>query len=180
VSCIKAQTYAAEKRNHKFKIEPFSAIPPVRADPNTLRRVLINLIENSVKYTPDGGLITLSARDEGDFATVSIKDNGRGIPHEDLPILFDKFYRGKPNFRAADTVSATTATDLLEDANVSGIGLGLYLARNVMEKMNGRISVETEVGRGSTFTLHLPVWRDSDLNGPMSEEKENGKTVVGS
>jgi len=68
----------------------------------------------------------------------------------------------------------------LEDANVSGIGLGLYLARNVMEKMNGRISVETEVGRGSTFTLHLPVWRDGDLNGPMSEEKENGKTVVGS
>ena len=180
VSCIKAQTYAAEKRSHKFKIDPFSAIPPVRADPNTLRRVLINLIENSVKYTPDGGLITLSARDEGDFATVSVKDNGRGIPHEDLPILFDKFYRGKPNFRAADTVSATTATDLLEDANVSGIGLGLYLARNVMEKMNGRISVETEVGRGSTFTLHLPVWRDSDLNGPMSEEKENGKTVVGS
>ena len=180
VSCIKAQTYAAEKRSHKFKIDPFSAIPPVRADPNTLRRVLINLIENSVKYTPDGGLITLSARDEGDFATVSVKDNGRGIPHEDLPILFDKFYRGKPNFRAADTVNATTATDLLEDANVSGIGLGLYLARNVMEKMNGRISVETEVGRGSIFTLHLPVWRDSDLNGPMSEEKENGKTVVGS
>ena len=180
VSCIKAQTYAAEKRSHKFKIDPFSAIPPVRADPNTLRRVLINLIENSVKYTPDGGLITLSARDEGDFATVSVKDNGRGIPHEDLPILFDKFYRGKPNFRAADTVNATTATDLLEDANVSGIGLGLYLARNVMEKMNGRISVETEVGRGSTFTLHLPVWRDGDLNGPMSEEKENGKTVVGS
>jgi len=180
VSCIKAQTYAAEKRSHKFKIDPFSAIPPVRADPNTLRRVLINLIENSVKYTPDGGLITLSARDEGDFATVSVKDNGRGIPHEDLPILFDKFYRGKPNFRAADTVNATTATDLLEDANVSGIGLGLYLARNVMEKMNGRISVETEVGRGSIFTLHLPVWRDGDLNGPMSEEKENGKTVVGS
>jgi len=56
--------------------------------------------------------------------------------------------------------NATSGAELLEDADVSGVGLGLYLARNVMEQMGGRITVESEVGRGSTFKLHLPVWRE--------------------
>ena len=74
--------------------------------------------------------------------------------------------------------NATTDDELLEDADVSGVGLGLYLAKNVMERMGGRITVESEVGRGSTFSLHLPVWRDGDCN-KHSEERDNGKTVTG-
>jgi len=180
-SCIKAQTYAAEKRRHTLQIEPFSEVPAVRADPNTLRRVLINLIDNSIKYTPDGGLITLSGGRSDNFASVSVTDTGRGIPHQDLPILFDKFYRGNYPLSGSGIGSVTTTTDFSEDEDVSGIGLGLYLARNVMEKMNGRISVETEVGHGSTFTLHLPVWKDRDEYGNSpSEEIENGKTITGS
>ncbi len=135
-------------------------VPHVRADPNTLRRVLMNLIENSIKYTPDGGLITLSGSHSEDYATVSVTDNGRGIPHQDLPILFNKFYIGDPAPGSEGVGNADA--DLFEDGNVSGIGLGLYVVRWVMEKMDGQISVETEVGRGSTFTVHLPVWRESD------------------
>ena len=152
-SCVKAELAAAEKRSHKLQIEPFVKVPPVCADPKVLRRVVSNLIENSIKYTPDGGLITLSANVDADSVALRVTDNGRGIPKADLPILFDKFYRGSPMPH-----SATTNDEFLEDADASGVGLGLYLARDVMRRMGGSISVETEVGKGSTFTLHLPIW----------------------
>jgi signal transduction histidine kinase len=140
--------------------------------------VVSNLIENSIKYTPDGGLITLFAHREGDFVCISVRDNGRGIPPEDLPVLFDKFHRGRPAPHSAAMRNATEDAEFLEDADVSGVGLGLYLAKNVMERMGGRITVETEVGRGSTFTLHLPVWK-AETCGNSSEEKENGEKITG-
>jgi signal transduction histidine kinase len=76
-------------------------------------------------------------------------------------------------------LGATTDAEFLEDADVSGVGLGLYLARNVMEQMGGRITVESQVGRGSTFKLHLPVWRDGGCKKRSSEERDDGETVVG-
>jgi signal transduction histidine kinase len=75
--------------------------------------------------------------------------------------------------------NATTDAEFLEDADVSGVGLGLYLGRNVMEQMGGKISVESEVGRGSRFTLHLPVWRDGGCGKQPDKENGNGKTVAG-
>jgi signal transduction histidine kinase len=178
-SCVKSELSAAEKRRHKLQTAPFAAgIPPICADPKALRRVVSNLIENSIKYTPDGGLITVSAgRDDG-FATISVEDNGRGIPPEDLPVLFDKFHRGRPAPHSAAIRNATEDAEFLEDADVSGVGLGLYLAKNVMERMGGHIRVETEVGRGSRFTLHLPVWK-AETCGNSSEEKEYGETIAG-
>ncbi len=166
--CVKTEINAAERRGHTLQIESFDGVPHVRADPNTLRRVLMNLIENSIKYTPDGGAITLSGSGGEDYATVSVTDNGRGIPHQDFPILFDKFYRGDPAPGSKSLMASET--DLLDDANVSGIGLGLYVARWVIEKMDGRISVESEVGRGSSFTVHLPVWKDANDVEPRSGE----------
>ena len=167
---------AAGKRRHTLRVEPFAEVPPICADPKALRRVVSNLIENSIKYTADGGLITLSAQlAEGDFVSISVTDNGRGIPPEDLPVLFNKFHRGKP-VRA----NSTTNEDFLEDADVSGVGLGLYLGKNVIEQMGGRITVETEVGKGSRFDLHLPIWKESDCGKNLSEEKENyGETITG-
>ena len=73
----------------------------------------------------------------------------------------------------------TSNAEFFEDADVSGVGLGLYLARNVMEHMGGRISVESEVGVGSTFTLHLPLWIDGGCNSHRSEEFAHGQTVTG-
>ena len=109
---------------------------------------------------------------------ISVRDNGRGIPPEDLPVLFDKFHRGRPAPHSAAMRNATETAEFLEDADVSGVGLGLYLGKNVMERMNGRISVETEVGRGSTFTLHLPVWKEGAC-GNSPEEKVNGEKITG-
>ena len=183
-SCVKSESAAAEKRRHTLRIAPFGEIPPVCADPKALRRVLSNLIENAIKYTPDGGLITVSAREEKGFAAISVEDNGRGIPPEDLPVLFDKFHRGRPAKQAgAQLDENTTDDDLLSDAEVSGVGLGLYLARNVMEQMGGRIEVETEVGRGSIFTLYLPLWDAAQCgkSSPqtMKKEMKNGETTAG-
>jgi signal transduction histidine kinase len=178
-SVVKSETRSAEKRSHDLRFDLDSEVPPVCADPKELRRVLSNVVENAIKYTPDGGHIVVSALQQDGQVAISVADNGRGIPPEDMPILFDKFHRGRPARHSEAMRNATTGDELLEDADVSGVGLGLYLARNVMEQMGGRISVESEVGRGSTFSLHLPVWRDGGCNQHSIEERDNGKTVVG-
>jgi signal transduction histidine kinase len=179
-SVVKSETRSAEKRRHDLRLDTNLKVPAVCADPKELRRVLSNIVENAIKYTPDGGRIVLSALQQDGQVAISVADNGRGIPPEDMPILFDKFHRGRPAPHSEAMRGATTDAEFLEDADVSGVGLGLYLARNVMEQMGGRITVESEVGRGSTFKLHLPVWRDGGCNKRSSEERDDGKTVVGS
>jgi len=179
-SVVKSETRSAEKRRHDLQFDPNPEVPPICADPKELRRVLSNIVENAIKYTPDGGRIVLSALQQNGQVAISVADNGRGIPPEDMPILFDKFHRGRPAPHSEAMRNATTDDELLEDADVSGVGLGLYLARNVMEQMGGRITVESEVGRGSTFRLHLPVWRDGGCDQRSIEEAADGKTVVGS
>jgi len=178
-SVVKSETRSAEKRGHDLQFEANLEVPPVCADPKELRRVLSNVVENAIKYTPDGGRIVLSALQQNGHVDISVADNGRGIPPEDMPILFDKFHRGRPAPHSEAMRNATSDAEFLEDADVSGIGLGLYLARNVMEQMGGRITVESEVGRGSTFRLHLPVWSDAGCNKRSIEEGADGKTVVG-
>ncbi|HEX7295124.1 MAG TPA: ATP-binding protein [Pyrinomonadaceae bacterium] len=165
-SVVKSEARSAEKRRHELRVEPQPEVPPVCADPKELRRVLSNIVENAIKYTPDGGRIILSASQEDSHVVISVTDNGRGIPAEDMPILFDKFHRGRPAPHSAAMAEGTTNAEFLEDADVSGVGLGLYLARNVMERMGGRISVDSKVGRGSTFKLHLPLWNDGGCNKP--------------
>ena len=178
-SVVKSETRSAEKRRHDLQFDPNLEVPPICADPKELRRVLSNIVENAIKYTPDGGRIVLSALQQDGQVAISVADNGRGIPPEDMPILFDKFHRGRPARHSEAMRNATTDAEFLEDADVSGVGLGLYLARNVMERMGGRITVESEVGRGSTFSLHLPVWHDEGCNKRGIEEGADGKTVVG-
>jgi signal transduction histidine kinase len=178
-SVVKSETRSAEKRNHDLRYDPNLEVPPVCADPKELRRVLSNIVENAIKYTPDGGSIVLSALQQDGQVAINVADNGRGIPPEDMPILFDKFHRGRPAPHSEAMRGATTDAEFLEDADVSGVGLGLYLARNVMEQMGGRITVESQVGQGSTFKLHLPVWRNGGCNKRNIEERDDGKTVVG-
>ena len=96
-----------------------------------------------------------------------------------MPVLFDKFHRGRPAPHSEATRGAATGAEFLEDADVSGVGLGLYLGRNVMEQMGGRITVEPEVGRGSTFTLHLPVWREGGCGERPGRVGDGGETSAG-
>ena len=177
-SVVKSELRAAEKRNHQLYVESNGEVPPVCGDPKELRRVLSNVVENAIKYTPDGGRIILSASKEDSHVAINITDNGRGIPAEDLPILFDKFHRGRPARHSAAMADGTTNAEFLEDADVSGVGLGLYLAKNVMERMGGRITVQTEVGRGSTFTLHVPLWREGGCNS-TNEGSRDGEAIAG-
>ena len=177
-SVIKSETRSAEKRRHQLRFDPDAEVPPVCADPKELRRVLSNIVENAIKYTPDGGRIVLSTLQQDGHVAISVADTGRGISPEDMPFLFDKFHRGRPARHSEAMRNATSDAELLEDADVSGVGLGLYLARNVMEQMGGRITVESEVGRGSTFRLHLPMWRNGGCS-DTTEERAHGETVVG-
>lgn len=178
-SVIKSETRSAEKRGHDLSFDPNAELPPVCADPKELRRVLSNIVENAIKYTPDGGRILLSALRQDGQVAISVTDNGRGIPPEDMPILFDKFHRGRPARHSEAMREATTDAEFLEDADVSGVGLGLYLARNVMEQMGGHITVESQLGRGSTFKLHLPLWTDGACDKLHTKENGDGQTVVG-
>jgi signal transduction histidine kinase len=114
-------------------------LPPVRADRERIHQVLFNLLENAVRFTPPGGMVTVrAARDNGDWA-VSVEDTGPGIPKEHIPLVFERFYRVDPS-RSRDD---------------GGTGLGLAIARSVVEAHGGRIWAESEA-RGVRFTFLLP------------------------
>lgn len=111
----------------------------VHIDSDHLRELLSNLIENAIKYTPQGS-IKIDIDGDEDHATVSIADSGIGIPTEDIPHLFQKFYR----------------VDNTDTREIGGTGLGLYLCRKLAESMSGRIWAESEYKKGSTFHVELP------------------------
>ena len=152
-ACEKIERVEAAERHHELSVEVKPGLPPILADRDALRRALCTIVENAIKYTPDGGIIRLRARTDGDGqATIEVEDNGPGIHAEDLPHIFESFYRG----RATGDGVGLSETD---NPDVPGVGLGLYLARVLVEAMNGTIEARSQVGLGSTFTLRIPVWR---------------------
>jgi signal transduction histidine kinase len=104
-----------------------------------LERALHNLLVNAIKYSPDGGTITLSLRADAAAATIAVRDEGLGIPADDLPLVFERFHRGA-------NVSGRT----------SGLGLGLISVRRAVDAHHGRVTVESVEGEGTTFTIELP------------------------
>lgn len=161
-ACLMVSRSAADARKQELRLELPDEPPFVRADYTALRRVVCELIESAIKYTPDAGSITVSARRENAEVAIKVSDTGRGILAADAPHIFNKFYRGRS---AADSSAARgdlsgDDTDEQEHAEVPGMGVGLYVARRLVELMNGTISVESEPGRGSTFTVRLPVWEE--------------------
>ena len=172
-ACAKAAGRGVEMRGHELVVEVDEELPAACADAKAFGRVLGNVVENAIKYTPDGGRIVVGARPDGEWIAVSVADNGRGIPPEDVPRLFDKFHRGRA------FASEAPQSGNPDEVDVSGVGLGLYLARNVMEQMGGRIGVETELGRGSTFTLYLPAWHAGRCGEGVEEEKRDAGATVG-
>jgi signal transduction histidine kinase len=115
-------------------------LPPIRADRNKLRRVLVNLVSNAIKFTPKGGRVELRAEREDGAVRVCVKDTGVGIPAEDLERLFDKYEQAR---------SRATRSE-------KGTGLGLYITRQLVELHGGQIGVRSEVGKGSTFSFTIP------------------------
>lgn len=133
----------ANEKNIKTEIIK-EKIPSVFADPDKVTRVFLNLLGNALKFTPDGGVITVSFFTDGKVVEISIKDNGVGISRDDLSRLFKKFGRLDNSYVAA--------------ATSGGTGLGLYISKSLVELMGGKIWARSEgEGKGTTFTFSLPV-----------------------
>jgi len=164
-ACERVERIQANENEHKIIVELFPDLHFIRADHSALRRALCTIIENAIKFTSRGGQITLRAYNEEQQVVIEVIDTGRGISNEDLPYIFDKFYRGHLNNQVNETRS--------DESEVPGIGLGLNLARALISGMNGTIEVKSQVGQGSTFTVRLPIWRER--NSP----NENGVMFKG-
>ena len=129
-----------EQRKQELNISATGEVPAVVGDPIQLRQMLDNILGNAVKYTPDGGKITLRTGQEDGQVYIQIMDTGPGIPQESQARIFDKFYR---------------ANNVPEE--IQGTGLGLAIVQSIVENHRGRIWVDSKVGEGSTFTVVLPI-----------------------
>jgi PAS domain S-box-containing protein len=131
----------AHKRGIRLEVALPPGLPDVFIDPGRIKQVLYNLISNAIKFTPKGGVVRLTARADARSLTVSVSDTGIGIARADLPRLFREFEQlAQPN-----------------GTRPEGTGLGLALSRRLVELHGGRVEVESELGRGSTFSVHLPL-----------------------
>lgn len=133
----------AQQKNIKLECRIEGEKVNAYADPDKVKQVLTNLIGNAFKFTPGGGSITISAVIEGKNAKVSVADTGPGIKKDDLSKLFTKFGKLETSFS--------------KSANATGVGLGLYISKNLIEMSHGEITIESEVGKGTTFSFTLPV-----------------------
>jgi PAS domain S-box-containing protein len=124
-----------------FEIDIPDDLPPVHADYERTRTVLENLVSNAIKYSPNGGLVRIAARVSGDYAIISVGDQGIGIPFEEQKKLFRRFYRVDNRLRR----------------ETQGAGLGLFLSRVIVEAQGGRIWVDSRPGRGSRFSFTVPL-----------------------
>lgn len=131
----------AQRKQIQLKLETIPESVHVKADETNLERALVNLVENAITYTPDGGKVRLGLRTTPQQAIITIQDTGIGIAPDDLPHIFNRFYRADP--------ARNTAT--------GGTGLGLSIVKKIVELHHGRIDVQTELQKGSTFRLILPV-----------------------
>jgi two-component system, OmpR family, phosphate regulon sensor histidine kinase PhoR len=127
----------AMANGHKFVVDLEDGVPAVRADPDKLRQVISQLVENAVKYSPAGAVVRVEARKHPDSVEITVTDVGDGIPDSQIDRVFEKFYRGS-----------------LADP---GTGLGLFIAQGLVSAMGGKIWVRSEEGTGSRFTFALPV-----------------------
>jgi PAS domain S-box-containing protein len=127
----------------RLDFDPPPSFPELACDESRLRQVLVNLVENAVKYSPDGGEVTVSLQEQNGQARIEVADRGLGIPPGERERIFEKFYRLDPALRRG----------------VGGTGLGLYISRELVERMHGRLWHEEREGEGSTFVVELPLLR---------------------
>lgn len=137
---VAGQAAQAELKKQSLQVQLAPDLPTVSGNSLRLGQALTNLLSNAIKYTPEGGRITLAAEVAEGQVMIRVEDNGIGIPQEDIPHIFDKFYRVK----RPDT------------EEIAGTGLGLSIVKTIIEKHHGRIWVDSKLGEGSTFTVILP------------------------
>jgi signal transduction histidine kinase len=131
----------AQRRGISIQVEVAPDLPQVEVDPGRIAQVLENLMSNALRYTPEGGQVFLSAGAAGNSVYLRVQDNGAGIPAEDLPYVFDRFYRADKSRRRHEGES----------------GLGLAIAKSIVDAHDGTLSVDSVPGEGTTFSVVLPV-----------------------
>ncbi|HEY46561.1 MAG: hypothetical protein AMJ88_16620 [Anaerolineae bacterium SM23_ 63] len=145
---IKAYRPQATKKDIKLRVEGSPDLPEVNIDPDRMAQVLGNLLSNALRYTPQGGDITLSTKQTADGVEIRVHDSGPGIKPEELPNIFDRFYR----------------TDKSRQRESGGSGLGLAIAKSIVEGHGGRIWAESDPGEGTTIVIALPVPTENSLS----------------
>jgi signal transduction histidine kinase/CheY-like chemotaxis protein len=153
--------FQGDRNAHPIRLEVEPHTPCVLADPARLRQVLCNLVSNAIKFSPNGGQITISAHNDNDTMVFCVADQGVGIPASEIPKLFTKFFRIESG----------------ETRHVGGTGLGLALVREIVEAHGGRVWAESRAGTGSSFffTLHVVV---PDAVEPAAQQSEAQATIV--
>jgi two-component system phosphate regulon sensor histidine kinase PhoR len=138
----------AERSNLSLSIDLPASLPLIMVDPDRVQQVVINLVHNAIKFTPEGGNVgvTAQAGAEADEVVVTVRDSGVGIASEDLARIFERFYK-------ADRARSG-----------GGTGLGLAIAKHIVQAHGGRIWAESVPGRGSTFFFTLPTGNQSKTN----------------
>lgn len=149
---VKSVTPLATERSLRVTMKAARDLPRVHADPVRLEQILMNLVGNAIKFTPEGGEITLSCWADDGMVMCAVRDTGVGIPPEDLPKVFDKFHQVRA------TRTRTT----------KGTGLGLTIVRYLVEAHGGRVGVESVLGEGTTFTFALPA-APADEPSPLND-----------
>jgi signal transduction histidine kinase len=131
----------AEVKHISLLLDAPSAVPPIMADSTRIGQVVTNLLTNAIKYSDEHTTVTLRIGAQDHAVTLTVSDQGFGISPENLPNLFQRFYRVQDR----------------HTRRIEGSGLGLYITRSIVERHSGHITVESEPGKGSTFTVTLPL-----------------------
>jgi two-component system, NarL family, sensor histidine kinase BarA len=139
----------SEKKNIDLECHVPADPPPMRQDQARVQQILNNLLSNAIKFTPEGGRITVTVEhDDRDFLVLKVSDTGVGIAEDDQQAIFEKFRQGRTAMPGGDAMTREH----------SGTGLGLSIVKELCKLLGGEVTVQSELGKGSTFTVRLP-WR---------------------
>jgi two-component system, OmpR family, phosphate regulon sensor histidine kinase PhoR len=139
-SAIDSLQPQADVKKQEIRVDLPATLPPLRGDGQKIHQVMINLLQNAINYTPEGGRIDVEAGTTEKGVEVSVADTGIGIPEEDLPRIFERFYR----------------VDKSRSRDLGGTGLGLSIVKHIIDAHGGRVGVQSKLDKGSRFTFYLP------------------------